>query len=113
MPLFSRSRLTKSSHGDWPYSVNSFSGLAIGLLLLAGKLRLGSRVDVVFGETELDHQLLERRRRAKGVHADDGAVKAGVARPAHCRRLLDRNAAAAVRRQHRVAVRLVLLFKHL
>src|SRR5882672_11136569 len=93
-PLFNKSRLTKSSQMDCPYSFNSLSGLAI-VLLLARELRLGGRVDVLSGEPEFHQQFLQRRRRAERFHRDDRAAQSGEALPAERRRLLDRDAPRA------------------
>src|SRR5439155_25132943 len=87
-PLFSRSRLTKSSNTDCPNSFSVLRGLAISLLL-ACQLLLGSSVDVVAGEAEFDQQLLQWRRGAEGLHADNRAAQPGIPLPAQGRSLLD------------------------
>src|SRR5205085_854905 len=70
------------------------------------RLRLGD--DAVGLEAELALQLLERRRRAERLHADDAARGSNVALPAERRALLDREPRRHGRRQHTVAVRLRL-----
>ena len=74
-----------------------------------GHLLPGRGDDVLRREAELLLQLLQRRRRAEGLHADPCPVAADVALPAERRGLLDRHARRHRRRQHAVAVLLVLL----
>ena len=64
-------------------------------------------------EAEFRHQILDRGRGAKGVHADLGAARADIAIPADHRALLDRHARRDVGRQHAVAIGLVLLLEQL
>src|SRR4029434_1069496 len=58
-------------------------------------------------EAVLLHHVLERRRRAEGVHADRRAVRPDIAIPAQRRRLLDRNTSGDLGRQDAVAVLLI------
>src|ERR1700730_17485446 len=102
-PLFSRSRLTKSSHTACPNSLSVLSGLAM-ILLLARELLLGSRIDVVAGETEFDQKLLKRRRGTEGLHAEDRAAQSGIPLPTESRRLLDRDPPGPVGRPYRPAI---------
>src|SRR6516162_598375 len=96
-PLFSKSRLTKSSHTDCPYSWRVLKGLAT-VLLLERELLFGSRIKVLAGESEFDQQLLQRRRGTKGPHPDHRAAQPGIALPAQGGGLLDRNPTRDFRR---------------
>src|SRR4051794_2457240 len=69
--------------------------------------------DVVDGEAELGLDVRERRRLSKSTHTHDRALRTGIALPAESRALLDRHAGGDPRRQHLVAVGLVLLLEDL
>src|SRR5258708_274256 len=105
-----RFRRMKSSQGDWPSSESAFSRF-IRLLLDPSDLLFGSFVDLVRRETELDEKILERRGGAECVHADFGAVLAGIAVPAQHRGHFDRDARLDAARQHLFTVRLRLLLE--
>src|SRR5262249_53985700 len=107
-----RLRRMKSSHTDCPY----WRSAAIGLVTAEGRvirlplcvffqLRFGRFNYVSRLEAELALQLLERRRRAEGVHADDAARRSDVALPAERGGLLDGDAGPHRGRQHVVAIR--------
>src|SRR3954451_662899 len=69
--------------------------------------------DVVDGEAELGLDVAERRRLSKGTHTHDRALPTDVPLPAEGRSLLDRDPGGDLRRQHLVAVGLVLLLEDL
>src|SRR5215469_10074793 len=80
---------------------------------LTGQLVPGCLDDMGGLEAELRLDLLDRRRGAEGFHADDGSVGAGVPAPAEVGALLDSDPGVDLRRQHLVAVSLVLLLEQL
>src|SRR5881394_2630457 len=108
-----------SSQRLWPSSC-SFAVAFMALLPVAFPVsashaehvagRLG---DLVRAEAELVLQILERGRAAEGVHADPLSGRADVAIPAERRGLLDRDARRHARRQHLVAVGVVLAVEQL
>src|SRR5450759_3278602 len=67
--------------------------------------------DGVGSEAELLLQILERRGRSKGVHADDASFRSRILRPAEGRSLLDCDSCGDVGRKHLIAVTLVLMFE--
>src|SRR5437016_11447323 len=79
-PLFSKSRLTKSSHTDCPYSFSVRSGLGM-LLLLARQLLFGSSIDVFAGKPEFNQQFFQRGRSPKRLHPDDRPAQPRIALP--------------------------------
>src|SRR5260221_14479133 len=71
----------------------------------------GSGDDLVRLEAELALQLLERRRRAEGLHADDPAVVTHITLPPQRRRLFDGQPRLDGSRQHLFAIGLRLVLE--
>src|SRR5437868_4263091 len=78
------------------------------VLLTCSKLCLGCTDNLVWCKPELDQQIFQRSRRAKGVHPNDRSLQPGVMCPAKGRGLLHGNPCRDVWR--RVVLTVVLRF---
>src|SRR5580700_9495583 len=81
---------------------------AARLALRLGKLRPRSLHHLLCREAELHQEVLERRGGAEAAHADDRSAAPGVTVPADDGTLLDGDARGDFRRQHGLAITLVL-----
>src|SRR5437588_11819264 len=83
------------------------------VLLTCSKLCLGCTDNLVWCKPELDQQIFQRGRRAKGVHPNDRSLQPGVMCPAKGRGLLHGNPCRDVWRQDVLTVVLLLTLKQL
>src|SRR5260370_619089 len=113
VPTMRRAVLPRRNHcktGGLPFvrppatRLSKLIGLEVLRPFLIPQLFLGGRDDLVRLEAELFLELLERRRRAEGLHADDAARLTDVALPSQGGGLFYGDASFHFGRQHPAAV---------
>src|ERR1700719_1748116 len=111
-PLRRKSRDRKSSQTDWPRSRNSSRGFLI-MAPPQGDLRFGRFDNVLRGEAEFLHQIVDRRRGAESAHPNGSTARPHIPVPSQGRGGLDSDPGLHPRGQHLIPTGLALTLEQL